>query len=568
MNTPIDGFWLPKNIRSKILTSDIEYVTATFANGQPSEPGLENAVTVRWPNLPLNDWKELIAALEANRRSAPADPVFWERFCAALIEAGMRFSQPSDPLRIKLLTSLTAYTGFSEPMIAATLDMLEMISLDQLPAALSLNLQNRVAHNWLSMPGIDGRIRFFPTSKFRASQLFPGYKDQPLFDAAIPPGTVIGYGAGNVPGTALLIILLAQAINLSGCSTPLVIVKNSRREPILTPILLQAIEEVDPNLVANLAILIWDYQDAAIQEYLLQEADLVIAAAGDETIDAIQTQIDRSSNVSDQKPPARFHAHGHKISFSAIGREFLAQNGIDETINQPILQVAAFLAALDSIFWDQYGCLSSRIHFIETGGPAYHDPLEYASSLARHLELFSRFLPRGAWPRRVLYDSFDYFKYLEQAVQVKVLSNYDDEFLVVLDNRTYTPKTLHNVINKCQGRVIIVRPISDLDQIPRQYLAMIPAENLQSLSVAVGRPGKAVDERFLEFAQECGERGITAIRTLGRAAFPQIAFSWDGYIPLDLIRTRPPGHFTTIEFDNPYQQIIDTYRMFQRRTAV
>ena len=61
----------------------------------------------------------------------------------------------------------------------------------------------------------------------------------------------------------------------------------------------------------------------------------------------------------------------------------------------------------------------------------------------------------------------------------------------------------------------------------------------------------------------CGACGVTAIRTIGRGAFPQLAYSWDGFLPLDLVRQRPSGHFTTIEFDTPFEQILETYQMLQ-----
>jgi hypothetical protein len=87
------------------------------------------------------------------------------------------------------------------------------------------------------------------------------------------------------------------------------------------------------------------------------------------------------------------------------------------------------------------------------------------------------------------------------------------------------------------------------------------------LSVAVGQAGEGLGDRFLHFAEACGELGVTAIRTVGRAAFPQLAYSWDGLIPLDLVKTRPEGHFSTIEFDAPYDEMVSTYRHFLRQGA-
>jgi hypothetical protein len=81
---------------------------------------------------------------------------------------------------------------------------------------------------------------------------------------------------------------------------------------------------------------------------------------------------------------------------------------------------------------------------------------------------------------------------------------------------------------------------------------------LQSLSVAAGRPGGGLDDRFLQLAEACAACGISAIRSAGRGALPQLAYSWDGLVPLDLVRRRPPGRFATIEVDAPYDAMAAT----------
>jgi hypothetical protein len=53
---------------------------------------------------------------------------------------------------------------------------------------------------------------------------------------------------------------------------------------------------------------------------------------------------------------------------------------------------------------------------------------------------------------------------------------------------------------------------------------------------------------------------VTATRVVRRGAFPQLAYSWDGLLPLDLVRRRPAGRFTTIEFEQPFEANMDTYR--------
>jgi len=83
-------------------------------------------------------------------------------------------------------------------------------------------------------------------------------------------------------------------------------------------------------------------------------------------------------------------------------------------------------------------------------------------------------------------------------------------------------------------------------------LRWLPPANLQSVSVAMD------EARVGDFAEAVGARGVTAVRSLGRAAFPQLAYSWDGLLPLDVGHLRPEGHFTTIEFDDLQQELDET----------
>jgi len=299
----------------------------------------------------------------------------------------------------------------------------------------------------------------------------------------------------------------------------------------------------------------------------LEQADLVIAAASDETIAQIKSGIDKARPASSNAGKTRFHAHGHKFSFLAIGRDVLQKGSVDPLSGQPLIDIVALLAALDSVFWDQYGCLSARMHFIEEAGVAGISAENYAGRLDAQLRTLANYLPRGAFPLQRLRDSFDKYKLLETTGQVQVLSQYDDEFLVVIDRRPLSPEAFYKMVNDCLGRAIVVRPVENLIELPDHYLRLLPALNLQSLSVAVGQPAQGLTEEFLHFAMECGACGVTAIRTVGRGAFPQLAYSWDGLVPLDLVSERLEGHFTTIEFDQPYDQILETFHLFMKRGA-
>jgi hypothetical protein len=559
------GYWLPEEIRTRVLADRTEYQTSSFAGGRTCAPGDPGAVTAVWPRLTHGQWETLLEALRANRDRVPRGQAFWDRFRQALEPVGRRFADRSDTLHQQAMAALPGYTGYSEAMIAFTLGAMGLWAPDELPAAYLSEPTSATARRWQSLDhSLPGRFRFYPENRWQQLRFgLPGQGSQELFGPPEPPDLVVGYGAGNVPGTALLIAFLAQAVTLAGSQPPAVVVRNSRREPIFTPLVLQALEQQDPDLFCSVAVLVWDYEEAELQHRLLSQTDLVLAAASDATIHQIQRDVARAAPAR----AIRLHAHGHKVSFSAIGRELLERDLRHPDSGQPMAEIVALLAGLDSIFWDQHGCLSSRVHFCEAGGEGHLTAREYAACLAGQLRMLAELLPRGAWPRQQLHDRFDRYKLLETTGQVEVLSAYDDPFVVAIDQRSLGAPDFGQAVNDCAGRVILVRPVSDLMQVPGLYLSLIPPGNLQSLSIAVGRPGEGLTERFLQFAERCGACGVTAIRTVGRGAFPQLAYSWDGLIPQDLVRRRAAGRFTTIEFDHPYDQIVETYRMMLQQGA-
>lgn len=593
MTDAVDGFWLPRPLRARLLRSDSAWAEACFARGRecgvecpPSEPG---AVAARWPVLTPAGWDTLFEELAQARLRAPRGEEFWSRLQAALPEAARRLTGPESPARHLLGSILPAYTGFSPAMIAATVDSPDMWDLGPMAASFSHRPTKAQAARWRQLPGLPGRVRFFAQrAADRLVPLIPVAWEMPLFGPAQAPDTIIGYGAGNVPGTALIITLLGLATTLAGGPAPTIVVRNSRREPIFSPLVLSALEEVDEDLVSMVAVLVWDYDDSALQRRLLSRAGLVVAAAGDDTI----TQIDAAlrTSAAPGTRPARFHPHGHKVSFSVIGREALDPVLMQSAQAPPAapapagggpvpapaghtwfdpLDMIALLTALDSAYWDQFGCLSSRIHFVEREDRADWVALEYAERLTLQLRRLSAVLPRGAWPLRHLKDTFDRYKALEESEAaskgLRMLSMFDDPFVVVLDEREAPgakpdPYAFATAVNDCQGRVVIVRPVTDIMAVPRDYLSLLRPSSLQSLSVAMGRPGEGLSERFLEFAGACAARGVTAIRAAGRGALPQPAYSWDGFLPLDLVCSRPQGHFTTIEFDSPFDAMLHTYK--------
>jgi hypothetical protein len=505
------------------LTREAAWEVRHVAAGRPVAPG--EGVTVRWPVLTADGWKALLRELRAARNPAIPNLVTrWQRALQAVPEILM--GQPH------ILEAIACYTGYPGSMLMLAFAQGELMQMDVLARAIEDVPTWAAARTWQRMPGgLPGALRFFPARRLDRWTA-PLRGETSLFHPGPPAGLALGFGAGNVPGNGLLIALQLHianhtALGATAETPPAVLVRNSRQAPLLAPWVLSAIERIDPELVTGLAMLVWDYDDASLQRQLLSQADLVMAAASDRTIASIDAHLQAIDSS------ARFHRHGHKVSFAVVGRAALRDDP----------SLPAGLAALDSTFWDQYGCLSARVHFVERGGK--HTPADYADALSEAMEKLARRLPRGVAPARFLHRSYDTYKLLERQGNVRVLTGYDDDSLVVVDDREWNADQWRDTVNRCTGRVVVVRPVEDLSDVYARYLCQLPPANLQSVSVAVAA------ERVLKLAEEIGACGVTALRSLGRAAFPQMAYSWDGLLPLDLGNSRPPGRFTTLEREDP-----------------
>ncbi len=534
----LDGYWMPASLRQMLL-AETTWQTYWLKGGQIASEPEDGSIAIRWPELSLEKIEFLLQTLKKGRKVRTNDLL--TRWQNALEKARDILQQRAN----FMLPLLTATTGYSESMMANALGKGDLIDPVKISLALDFNPLSDKVKDWISMPGLLGKVKFFPIKSF-GSYIFHLNKSKYFFKPKEPIDMVLGYAAGNIPGSSLLISLLAGVANFSedrNLPAPSILIRNSRHEPLFVPWILSVVEEIDPELVSNIAILIWDYENASIQKLLMSQAGLMIAAAGDETIASLENQRAKYA------PSLSFHKHGHKVSFAVIDKTFLHPD-YSSIVNEKISDKVPLLAALDSILWDQNGCLSARVHFVEG------DEEKYAKNLLYWLRVLSREIPIGTTPLSFAHRAFDYYMNIRDISNVNVISDYEDDFALIIDYRDWDMRQMQQVVNYCMGRTIVIRPIKNLLEVAYN-LKNIPGANLQSVSLAI-------DERkILSFAQSVGELGVTSIRSLGRAAFPQLSHSWDGYLPKDLCADRQKGYFTTIEFDDLIAEMSKTIEYWQ-----
>jgi len=183
-----------------------------------------------------------------------------------------------------------------------------------------------------------------------------------------PQRLVVHVMAGNIPGLAGVTMVLGVVAKQA------TVVKPAMGDPLFPYLFHQSLRVLDPDLAGAVAVIGWRGGSSAVEELVFAEADVVVAMGGKETMSALQKRLGR-----------KLRAYGPRLSFAVIARECLCAPG----------EARGWARALayDTTLWDQRGCLSPQIAFVENGGKV--DVMGFAEMVASALgELCAELPPR------------------------------------------------------------------------------------------------------------------------------------------------------------------------------
>ncbi|HEX5724837.1 MAG TPA: acyl-CoA reductase, partial [Longimicrobiaceae bacterium] len=433
-----------------------------------------DAFTLRIPQLRPEDLRRQIDALLAAReRHLAHRPV--AEIVAVVDRAAARLLDPGDPLRATAEHALPAVTGYSPAMTRLVLD--------------------RMAADWRAGP-----LTTLLRAEFGDPEVLDGFRPGPdarTLRAAFGPRLAVHVFSGNVPGvavTSLVRSLLVKAATLG---------KTAAGEPLLAPLFARAVAEEDAGLGACLAVTYWPGGAEALERAALEAADAVVAYGGAEAVASVRART---------PPRARFLAYGPRLSFAAVGRDRLTR------AEAPAL---ARDAALDAAIFDQQGCVSPHLFYVEEGGEV--GPREWAALLAAAMEQVERELPRGPLAPGESAAIHQLRGEAEFASGAVLHASPGGTAWTVV----YDPDPAFAA--SCLNRVVRVKPVAALAEVPALLEAY--ASVLQTVGVAAS-PAAA---RAL--AAALGRLGASRVAPLGRMAWPPPHWHHDGRPPLlDLVR--------------------------------
>jgi hypothetical protein len=389
-----------------------------------------------------------------------------------LCDVGDEWLRPESPFRRLALEQGPAETGFSRPVLERGLDDFFRRFT---PGNFSTLLEQEL--------GYAGRLDHFTEGTL-----------------ANGPRLLVHVAAGNLPNPALMSLtlgLLTRSAQFMKCA---------RGGAFIPRLFAHSIYEHDRKLGTCLELAEWRGGNAELETALFAEADTLTATGSDETLAAIRTRLPGR---------VRFLGYGQRVSFGLITREVLRDESIAEVVSR---------AADDVVAWDQNGCLSPHVLYVEERGVVESD--QFAEKLAVELARREATEPRGKLPVEAAAAIAS-----KRATYAALTPHRGDlKLWASPDSTAWTVVFEHEVRFRFSplNRFVYVKPVPDLAAVMQGVDEL--AGQVSTVGIAAG------PERSRELALHFARWGATRVCPLGRMQNPPLTWRHDGRPPLgDLI---------------------------------
>jgi len=420
---------------------------------------------------------ELLAGQVREAAARVLAPLRVSEIIELLDRATARLLDAQDPLRRQADALLPCVTGFDAEMVRRGLQAC-------LQAFRAPQLHRFVAEDFPNPKVLD---EFQPAVKGGAVRAFG-------------PGLLVHSWAGNVPGLPLWSLccgLLVKAGNIG---------KLPSAEPVFATLAVQALTEVHPPLAQALALVWWKGGEPEPAATLFAQADAVLAYGSNEVVAQVRAQVPVTT---------RFLPYGHRLGVALVGRCAL------DALRGP---ATARLVAHDATRWDQQGCYSPHVVYVERGGLV--SPAAFAQYVAAELAALSRRHP----PRpRSLEDAASLAGW-RQSAELRALGGGADFFAD--EAGAWSVAYSDGPVPLAPTAGLRSLQVVALDRLEDAAALLAPhARHLQTAGVAVA------PERLWPLAERLAAAGVTRVCALGAMAAPEAGWHHDGRFNLsDLVR--------------------------------
>jgi hypothetical protein len=378
--------------------------------------------------------------------------------------------QPDNPFRNLALQRGVAETGFSEMTLARGLEtFFQQFTAENLNALITQDL------------GHAERLDRFTTDRMSNTAAL-----------ARGPELLVHIAAGNIPNPTIFSIILGYLARSAQ------FVKCARGTSLLPRLFAHSIYEVEPKLASCLEIAEWKGGTETLESPLFAEAEAVTATGTDETLAAVRRTLPTR---------VRFLGYGHRLSFGYVSSEALARFELKKTLQR---------AASDVVAWDQLGCLSPHLFYVEHGGAVGAE--KFAELLAAELVELEKIEPRG----KLRTEDAAGIALKRGLYEVRAAASNDTKLWKSENSTAWTVvyESDPQFQVSCLNRFIYVKPAADLTETLRY------AESVRGQVSTVGLA--ASGDKAQQYALQLARWGVTRICPLGAMQNPPLMWRHDG----------------------------------------
>jgi hypothetical protein len=313
---------------------------------------------------------------------------------------------------------------------------------------------------------------------------------------AVGPRLAYHVFSGNVPGvavTAMVRSMLVKAATLG---------KTASGDPLFAAVFAQALREIDPVLADCLAVTHWPGGGSMVEDEAIAAADLIVVYGGAEAVRSLRSRSPATARVIE---------HGPRVSLGIVGR--------DARTDRPTARTLAARAAWAASLFDQQGCVSPHLIWVERGGDV--TPREFARLIGDGMAQLAAELPRGsltAAEAAAIHQARAAAEFRAIAgEEMEVLEGASAGWTVIYDgDPRFEPS--------CLNRTLRVKPIDRLEDVPKLI------ESVRGFVQTVAMEGEGARTRAL--ANAIAAAGATRITNYSHMPWPAPTGHHDGAGPL------------------------------------
>lgn len=308
----------------------------------------------------------------------------------------------------------------------------------------------------------------------------------------VAPELLVHFAAGTLPNPTWMSMILGVLTRSAQ------FVKCASGGGFLPRLFAHSLYHIDPKLGACLEVAEWRGGNDSLEQALFAEANCVTATGTDETLVEIRRRI--PANV-------RFLGHGFRVSFAYIAHEALSGHQVGKVAERAAQDIAA---------WNQLGCLSPHVIYIQAGGTVAGD--KFAGLLAEMLGERERSEPRG----ELTPETAALIASRRSIYELRAAGSTDTLLWSSKDSTAWTVvyETDPRFQISCLNRFVYVKEVKDLTE------ALQSADPVRGKVSTVGLA--ATDRDTQELALELARWGAGRICPLGQMQDPPLCWRHDG----------------------------------------